>query len=261
MSFSNTEHLTVKKVSEWDIIKKQVRLKFNIYQGSIVMIILAQIFGLCLSIGSSSYTFFSGGSEGNYFLEFSQIDYDGQPIIVFTILGLVGLSFSLGLRHIKDMSASFISNGKTNTISNVIFLSLISLCSGVIAYVLTICLKVIVLYVQGIESFYIVELPAINELLVASAGTVLYALLFSMISYFIGELYDSNKFLFAIFIGFTFVIAMVYGVAGVDTIREWIHSFLSKEHYIHLFAIKVLAIIAILFSSILLIARKVEVRK
>lgn len=260
MSFNNTENVHLTNTSRWDIIKKQVQLKFNMYQGPIVMIILAQIFGLFLSLGSTSSTFRSGYEE-EYFLEFSQVDYNGQAIIVFTILGLVGLSFALGLRQIKDISVSFISNGKTNTISNVIFLSLLSIISGVMAYVLSICMKVIVLYAQGIDSFAFVELPVLSEILVACVGTALYALFFSIISYFLGELYDSNKLLFIIFIAFTFVIAMVYGVAGVDAIRQWIYTFIGKEHYIHLFAVKILAILTILIGSILLLARKVEVRK
>jgi len=260
MSFSNTETMALYRPKTSTLITKQIRHLLSVHQGAFIILIIAQLFGLILTMAAEKTSFQMGGNAGEY-VKLSLTHYGGQALFIFPMLVVMGLAFSLGLKQTKNMMASYISNGQSNVLANTVFISILSLAVGMTSYLVMISFKLFLFQLSDVEQYTTVMFPSVTEMFIGCLAAILYIFLFSMIAYFAGEALSFNKLLFIIIQVGLFLFYGFYGFTGIDIVRERIVSFYGGEASILLFAGKVLITCFILLCLNLLFVEKEEVRK
>lgn len=260
MSFNNTETMALYRPKTSTLITKQIRHLLSVHQGALIMLIIAQVFGLLLSVGAEKTSFQMDGNIGEH-VKLSLTHYNGQALFLFPMLVVMGLAFSLGLKQTKNMMATYISNGQTNVLANTLFIGLLSFAIGMTSYVVMTSFKLFLFQFSDVEQYTSVIFPSITEMIFGCFAAILYIFLFSMIAYFAGETLSFHKLLFIIIQVGLFLFYGFYGFTGIDVVLERIVGFYGGETNILLFAGKVLGTCFILLCLNLLFVAKEEVRK
>ncbi|HLR64880.1 MAG TPA: hypothetical protein VK075_05575 [Pseudogracilibacillus sp.] len=258
MSFTNNQIASIKQAQAKQIIWKQVKLKWHVYQSAFLFIILAQLFGIILSYGQGS-SMSVGYDEESNFIELAMTYFNGQSIIVLPIVGLFGLAFSLGLKQTKQMMATVVTTQAINVYSNVIFIIISSVLVGISSYLLSLIVKSIIFQYFTTSTTMVIAQVGGVDLIKGLFAAVLYTVLFSVIGYFLGELFTAYKWLFAIII-LLFAGYLMTGLSFFEKMIINLHQFIFQEGSIGLFTAKVVGIVLLLFIFILVIVRRQEVR-
>lgn len=258
MSFTNDQTVTVVKPDTWNLVWKQTKLKWHMFQGSFLFVILAQLFGIITSV-SDRQSMSASFNESSNFIELIMTTYNGQSIIILSLVATFGLSFALGLKQTKEVMASFVTSHKVHFYSSFIFIVLMSIGVAISAYLLSFVTKAFIFQFFVTEQTAIVTTASMGEIVKGMVATILYALLFNVLAYFLAELFSSFKVVFGIvvlaFVAYAFTGFPLLYVAIVN-----IDQFIYREPSLILFACKIIGIVIVLAALTITMTRKREVR-
>ncbi|NLZ93323.1 MAG: hypothetical protein GX922_04810 [Firmicutes bacterium] len=234
-------------------VKRQLNYKLKANAGILFSLVAVQLLAALLSYNG---TVSIGWGSGTSFISLRLVS--GDIIIIFSLIW----AFTAGLivaANSQRYDFVFVTNRLSSNLSSVAVLFILSVGGGVSATLCGILLRVyLLLNNNSISSTYLS--PYI--LLIGICSAVLYSLLFSAIGYFLGILSQRNKayavLLPALFFGLLFVEAR--SVGSTRHILSVIYFFI-KESSLLIFALKILLAVALLYSAVILIANRMEVRQ
>src|SRR5690625_3113036 len=169
----------------FDSIKTQYQFKLRAHHGMFSTMIIVQIIVLFLGYNSV------GSGINN--VSVNSVVYSGEAIIILTIAWAAIMGFRLTMKQSKNMMFTFVTDRKTNHISNVLFIVTLSIIGGISAYLLSFIFKISMYLWKGSENLLFIEEITLNGLLIGLSATVLYALLLAAFAYFIGEVIDRKS--------------------------------------------------------------------
>lgn len=238
--------MSLHEISTIAIIRQQIVYKFRAHVGFISILIGLQALAVLAFSGTSSM---GTGSDG---VNINVTGYSSDGVFFFTMLWVFCITILLTTREYRDYDFIFAGNRFTSGIST-IGLLLAGCCigglgaslSGVFLRVLHYCLDGPAYIAR--EGFFLSP----TEILVGMIATILYFLLISAIGYLCGALVQVSKL-------FVIVPLLLIGMAlRLNLFCPWV----SKEHILGLFILKVLGLALLLFSAGLLCLNRLEVRR
>lgn len=173
----------------YSIVKKQYLFKLKSYTWFFFIMIIFQSMAIFFNMFDLSMS-----SNNNNGVRISIYMISTLPVLVLTILCIIGVIMQLGSKEWKAIDFSFASNNTTSCLSNIAFLITYGLF-GAVTSALSATFVRIVRYVftndKGIfeSGFYITPV----ELLCSIASSFLYILLFTAIFYFFSILIQKSK--------------------------------------------------------------------
>ena len=241
----------------WDIVRKQYSFKMKAYTGTFSTLVTVQIIAILLSLGGVGTTGMSTDT-----IHITMKNFSGDMIIAFTMIWSFVIALTITKKAYRNADFAFVSNRVTSNLSNLFFLMTANIVGGITAVLSGILLKVIMYYYYGIQNIFgnTMSVPPL-DLLVGVIVTILYLFLFSATGYFFGMLTQLNKalivLLLALFIGLLFL----DGFGANGEIHRGLVNFFYYETSFVLFLTKVMVIVAILFSSSILLSNRMEVSR
>jgi hypothetical protein len=246
--------MSLSKTSLLDIVKKQYTYKFKAYKQVFTSLIFIQLLAVFFS--------FNGVGMMGSSSESIEIDiqfYSADMVIIFTIIWALITAILITTTPYKNDDFTFVTNRLSSNLSNMLFLLTGSIVGGITAMLSTSLMKII-MYLFGGQGYISVN-PSLSEIVIGYSSTILYILLFSGIGYLFGILVQISK-IFAVLIPGVFIGAGILGAGSLGF--EWVKSiyqFIFTEPSILLFVLKVLIVVALLFSSSIALSNRMEVRE
>jgi len=250
----SSEMNTIQTIS-FDIVKTQYLFKLRAHHGMFSTMIVVQIIAVLFSFGNNSV----GSGINN--VSVNSVIYSGQMIIVLTIAWAAIMGFRLTIKQSKDLMFTFVTDRKTNHISNVLFIITLSIIGGVSAYLLSFIFKISMYLWKDSTMLLFNEELTLKALLIGLVATVFYTLLLAALAYFVGEIIQLHK-VFVVIVPVTILGSIVMS-ENVDNV-EWINRivpFVVFENNFLLFLMKCISIIIVLFFFSTFIGLRLEVRK
>lgn len=250
--------MSLTKASLPDVIKVQFKYKLRACVGLFGGLAGAQIMATLLSLGAS------GGMGTNVGTIFFSVKLVSNDIIVWlTLLWAFVVSIVLTTRGYRDIDAAFVSNRLSSNLANGIFLLVCSLVGGLSSVLSGVVLRLIFFFSTGDagivnQNFF----PAPAELMIGTAVTVLYLLLFAAAGYLCGMLAQFSK-VFVVILPSSFFGLLILSGRNAE-VRERlmpIINFVTQESSLILLTLKIILIAAVLFGSAFLLSNRMEVRK
>jgi hypothetical protein len=184
--------------------------------------------------------------------------YSADMVIIFTILWAFITAILITTTAYRNDDFAFVTNRLSSNLSNMLFLLTASIVGGTTAMLSTSLMKII-MYLFGGHG-YIAANYSLSEVVMGYSSTILYILLFSGLGYLFGTLVQISK-IFVIVIPGIFIGAGILGAGSLGF--EWVKSIyqiIFTESSILLFVLKVLVVVALLFSGSITLSNKMEVR-
>lgn len=245
--------MSLLKTSLLEIVKKQYTYKFKAYKQVFTSLILIQLLAVFFS--------FNGVGMMGSSSESIEIDiqfYSADMVIIFTIIWAFITAILITTAAYKNDDFTFVTNRLSSNLSNLLFLLTGSIVGGITAMLSTSLMKIIMYFFGG--HGYIAANPSLSAVVMGYSSTILYILLFSGLGYFFGTLVQISK-IFVVLIPGVFIGAGILGAGRLGF--EWVNSlyqFIFTEPSILVFVLKVLVVVALLFSGSIALSNKMEVR-
>lgn len=252
MSSMNKElsALPVVEYSFFEGIKDQYFYKLNAYHSMFGTMIIMQGIALILTFIGQSV----GVGSNNVFVQINIFSAD--IVISISIVWAFMMAIILTNKASKNMMATFVTDKRTNHISNMLFMITLSIIGGITSFLLGFFIKmaVYVLYRQDQHIYF--ETITIGEVFIGIIATIFYILLLFAIGYLLGELIQVHRSLTIIV---TTLIIGMYIFLGITIVP--IISFYTAETNLLFFICKVLFTVVFLFFLSSFVGKRLEVRK
>lgn len=250
--------MSLTKPSLIDVVKKQYLYKLNMHRSVFLSMVVLQLLGLLFSFNGTGLM-----STGTDEITLSIHYYTADIVIVLTMLWGMSTAALLTTRAYRYDDFSFITNRLSSHLSNMCFLTTISVVGGITSMLSGYLLKIIKYY--SLDEIYVggshlSGAPMISEFMMGTSAAVFYIILLSALGYFLGMLFQFSK---ALTTGLAIVIIAVYitsinnGDAGL--IGEIFSSYFEEPSFFFFF-IKIFVTAAILFAGAAAVSNRMEVR-
>lgn len=245
--------MSSKSIKLWPIVWKQFQMKWKANIDLLSGLAIFQVIALLFSVnGSGTFNYGSG-------MEFRI--YTGDLIVVFTMIWLIAIGVQI-LRPVSALTTyTMVANRKSDHLSNIIWLIVMSVI-GVVAVVLaTILLQVIMGYFGGGSQVQPeVQLSTGNYLM--GVGTIyMYVLFAGAVGYFFGVLSQWNQ-MIKVFLPLLLIGALLVAPNIIpENILIGVFSFIFLEKVFALFILKMLVLTSLLFLASMSMGNRLEVRK
>lgn len=243
------------QMNYYDVIKTQYQFKCRAHHGMFSTMIIVQLIAVLFSFGNNQV----GVGVNN--ISVNAVGYSGNMIIILTIVWAGIMAFRLTTKQSKNMTFTFVTDRKTNHISNILFTVTLSIIGGLSAYFLSFVFTISMYIWKGPKMLLFNEEITVKGLLIGLVATILYALLFSAVAYFFGEVIQLHK-IFIIIVPTT-ILGFIIITANFDSV-EWINRiipFVLFETNFFLFFVKCITISSVLFLLSVMVGQRLEVRK
>ncbi|MCM3693593.1 hypothetical protein [Neobacillus niacini] len=246
--------MSLSKTSLLDNVKKQFTFKLKAYKQVFISLIFIQLLAVFFS--------FNGVGMMGSSSESIEIDiqfYSADMVIIFTIIWAFITAILITTTAYKKDDFTFVTNQLSSNLSNMLFLLTGSIVGGITAMLSTSLMKIIMNIFGGLG--YISASPSLSEIVIGYSSTILYILLFSGLGYLFGTLVQISK-AFAVLIPGVFIGAGILGAGSLGF--EWVkgmYQFIFTEPSVLVFVLKVLVIVAMLFTSSIALSNRMEVRE
>lgn len=237
-----------------DIVKKQVRYKFNAYTGVFTALMVMQIIGIVLAFNSG------GGSYGSQSIEISWTAATGDMPIILTLIWALSMGILVTTTAYRNDAFAYVSNRLSHHLSSFTFLLGASAIGGMAAVLAGSVVKFISMFLSQ------AVLIGKNGILVTPfdyftvIGTsILYTTLFAGIGYGIGSFIQRSKFVIPLLIIFLFVVPLITNEFAFGFVEKAV-AFYGTETLFIVFFMKVAVTVIGLFCLAIFLTDKLEVR-
>ncbi|WP_246943633.1 hypothetical protein [Bacillus pinisoli] len=236
--------LTETSVSQ--IILRQYRYKWNSFFGVITSLIITQMVGILISLGSTS-----GGGSSSDTLSVNISYFSGDIIISFSFIWALIVAILLTTKAYRFEDFTYVTNRLTSNLSSILFLVSASIVGGITTILSSICYKLIVVFIY--HDVYLIYSPiSFKELVLAMVVTTLYMILFMSIGYLIGMVGQLHRLFMFVFP--PLLLFLLFRNDGAV-----IESFIF-EHSFLLFFIKTFGVSFLFFVLSVIFSNRMEVR-
>lgn len=246
-------YLTEPRLTE--IVRKQVRYKFNAYTGVFTSLMVMQIIGMLLGFNSRSS--FYGGSS----MEITVTTATGDFPFIMTLIWAFTTGILLTTTAYRNDAFAYVSNRMSHHVSSFLFLLAASAIGGATAVLAGSIVKFISLFRSEpflISSWDIFTAPM--EFFTQMATAILYVILIASIGYGIGALVQRSKLVIPLLILVLFVLPFFTGFLTFEIIEK-AAEFYGVETSLPVFLLKVAVTVAGLFGMAAFLTDRLEVRK
>lgn len=249
--------MSLNEPSQLDIIKKQLRFKFNSNASAFTILIAFQLFALLFSFSSNHSTY--------YFDETSYVSINTVSSTAH-ITFMIAWAFFIGVRLANqpkwNEAFSFVTTRFTHNLSNLLFMLLASFLSGFMVILIGPALRLLTHLRYGeidILTSTITEAP--HHLPLQFITIVCYTFLLFIVGYTMGSFSQTlNGYGGLLIIFFFSIIFFITFILGFQMIGAFI-LFIFDESFLPFFLMKMIGLCTILFAISALITSRLEVRK
>ncbi|WP_062050117.1 hypothetical protein [Bacillus sp. JCM 19034] len=239
-----------------DVVKKQYAFKIRSYMGSILTLIILQIFAILLAVSTTNY-YHSMDSIG---ISIKAQIYSSDIVVIFTILWSFITAILMTTKAYRYDDYTFIATRMSSHLANIYYLITVSLFASMTTMLAGIFIKSITYFTSEAEIYYRATV-SLTEYAIGFGASFLYMFVVAMIGYTIGLFVQWNR-LFAIFIPVLFVGGLFYLTEHPQSpIFKTLIKFYFQESSFNQFFIKSVTIILALFLLTSLISKRLEVRQ
>ncbi|MPW26467.1 hypothetical protein GC105_11765 [Alkalibaculum sp. M08DMB] len=238
------------------VIKKQYKYKSKAYLDVYFSLVVLQVISILLSFAGAN-SMGVGTPTMNINITYFSVDI----VIVFTMIWGFITAIQLTTKNYRNDDFSFVTNRVNSNISNGLFLLTASIIAGITAMLSTFLQKSVLYYIGGTN--FIADMSLFDyakQIIIGIGSGILYVLLFCALGYVVGTLVQLHK-------SFTFIIpASFFGILfiieslGLYDLRTYLFEFLFSEPSFVIFTLKILSIVAVVFTCATLMSNKLEVR-
>lgn len=251
MSLANNLSSNFVEVNVWQETKKQFHYKCNAYAKMFSLVIVYQLLVSLLPmllLFSQDYSY-----SGNYWLDLQTENASTTgSAVVFTLIWAFVMGLMLTYKGGKLTVLGFVRDSRTNHYANGLFILLLAAIGGVTAWLAEYLLQTMIVLKYGVESFQYFNILTLADVLLTGLTAVLYVLLFCVLGYFIGEMFQFMKYLVI-----TMLVLFVF--LGIDVGVPVVNFYLMEANII-LFTLKIIGTSAVLYLLAWLPTRRMEVR-
>lgn len=237
------------------LVKKQISFKLKAYYSVFTTLLLLQIIAILFSFTATE----SHGSGMNNFLVYINY-YSADVVIFFTMLWAFITAILITTKAYRNDDFTFVTNRLSSSLSNIIFLMIVSVVGGVTALLSRYILRVVTFYTSDIlplKTEMFVETT--SEFLIGMFTSILYVLLFSALGYFTGMLVQFHK-VFVALLPAGYIGLLMLGAKMRNNVGNAVIEFFGEETSLTMFILKVIAITVLLFGSATVLANRLEVK-
>lgn len=243
-----------------DVVKQQVRYKFNAYTSVFNSLLIMQIIGIIFGFGMTGNIHSLYGHSEAVFI--SRENFTGDMPVFFTLIWAFTTGFILTTRDYRNEAFSFVSTRLSHHLSSFIFIVITSCIAGLTMTFAGSIIKFSTYFRSAtvfIEPNDLFNTPVHFLIMIITA--ILYTILLASIGYVIGSFTQKSKFfIFLIVIGLT-VLPMLQFNWNIGLLINYMVEFFGTETSLFVFLMKVSATVLILFTTSVAVTNKLEVRK
>lgn len=238
-----------------DIVRQQFRFKMNTNASAFTKLILLQF--VFLFINNSRQV-----SPGSNTIQIYEQIFSNDIVVGTTWLWAFFLGYLLTSTAQRNGSFTFVTNRLSYHIANFLFMLTASIIGGITAVLMGSVVKLYALLQFGeivISTPGLIESP--SDFFIQLATAITYTMLFFMMGYSIGTLFQLNRIFILLFIVGWIVLKFTSSIWGGITFIPDIFSFFANEHSITIFLLKVSGTVLGLFAIAATITNRMEVKR
>lgn len=242
--------------NQLDIIRKQLRFKFNSNASSFTVLVAIQFFALLFS--------FPAGQSISYFGEHSYVamyEISSTAHISFMIAWAFFIGVKLANQLKWDEAFAFVTTRFTQNLSNLLYMFIVSLFAGFMAILIGPALRLLTHLRYGdIDVLTSTVMEAPHHLLLQFVTAASYIFLLFIIGYTMGSIAQTGKgyggIFIIIFFGLAFFLTFILGSQVIFQVI----IFLFAESFLPFFLMKIIGVCTVLFVISVLVTSHLEVR-
>ena len=241
----------------FDNVKKQLQYKFNGYTGVFTSLLIVQVIGILLGIGTS------GGSHTSYSETLTVIrnTSSNDIVVMFTLFWAFITGILITTTAYRNDAFTFVSNRLSHHLSSILFLLASSVFAGITAILTGSLIKFITL-IWTKEAF--VETPGLlntpSDFFIQIGTAVAYMVLFAGIGYAIGS-FTQRSMMFVPFLFLAIFSLPLLFISMNISVAEYLIFFYGPEQSFLLFITKVFGTVLLLFVLSIIVTNRKEVRR
>lgn len=243
--------MSLAEVSLSSIIFKQYIYKLKGNSGLVYTLIIAQLFGLLLSMGPKS-----GMSSGDEVLHVSVKTFSGDTTVFLSFAWIIVIAAILTTKQYQNMEFSLVTNRVSSSLSNIMFLLTCSSFAGITSTLMSVLYRVIMVFTSDQASVIFNGTITTNDLLLGILVSSLYMILLAAVAYLVRLIIEVNK-MFAIIVPVVFIGLLTTNTQFFGDVIK----FYVLENSLALFTLKVLITAIILFGMSVLLSNRMEVNR
>lgn len=239
------------------IIKHQFHFKRKAYLNLFSPLLIVQLVALLFSLGGIA----QGGMGMGIRIQY----YSADVMLVFTFLWALFTGIQLSFQTHNRMMQNFITDHRTETISNGLLLGVGSVIAGFVVLLSRFILEGIVTFFFAVD--FVIGIEASGTFFERMSGfcaTILYIFLFSSIGYFFGSFMKRNRLFVFLIPSLIIGLFFYYGMTGMDLSKDGFYAFVYQtyfqEAFFLLLLLKVIMTSILLFIGSYFITHRMEVR-
>lgn len=238
-----------------DIVKKQVRYKFNAYTGVFTSLLVMQLIGILLGFGSGGY------SSHSDTLVVDMTTSSNDLTVVLTFLWAISTGVLVTTTAYRNDAFVFVTNRLSHHLSSILFLLAASTIAGILAVLNGSLIKFITISKHG---YLFSEYPSIFgspvDFFIQIGTAILYIVLIAATGYAIGSFVQRSKLFVPIIIILIFVLPFInIRLSGTVFIEKMV-TFFGAETSLAIFLLKVVVTVLALFTVSIAVTNNKEVR-
>ncbi|ASF38240.1 hypothetical protein CEH05_03575 [Halobacillus halophilus] len=245
------------EVSTREVIGKQYHYKLKAYMGILTSLVTVQLLGLLFSLNGVG-----SRSLGTFGLDLNINYYSADMIIIFTFFWGFMSALLMTTKAYREDDFAFITNRFSSNMSSVAFIATVSVIGGLTAIMASFLLKVVVYFILGNKE--VIGTGLASGPLTFTEGVlamILLVFLFSSLGYLAGIIVQVHR-VFVVLLPVLFFGGLQY----LSSTENWnlpafMFEFYFQESLFLLFAAKVVASAALVFTIALWISDQLEVKK
>lgn len=238
-----------------DVVKKQIRYKWNAYSGVFSSLLIMQMIGFFFGLGTG------GGSHGSESIDISFTFSSGDSPAGFTFLWAFSMGILVTTLAYRNDAFTFVTNRLSHHLSSFLFLILASVIGGITAVLSSSFIKFISLFRDNmilIESVGLFDAP--GDFFLRIVTSIAYTILFAGIGYAIGSFIQRSKLVIPVIVIVLFILPMFNSLHATGLIEKVV-AFYGTETSFLVFLVKVVVTVLVLFGISVTLTNRLEVRK
>lgn len=248
--------MSLNKMDHSTVVGKQLKYKLKVNVGMVSSLVIVQVIALFLSIIGPMQGF-SGMNE----VEVESKSYSAYNVILFTSIWALIHAIIMTTKKDWEKSFPFVGNGRTNDLSNFLFLIGISIVAGILTILSTIMLRVYFYYFSG---EYLFMTPGFvlsgQEVWTGIFIMIMHLIFMCAVGYFLGTLTRFHRLLPTLLPIILLGLLLVFSQTNSDFTMN-IFQFYYQEMSATIFVLKTILSTLILFAISLFISSRTEVRR
>lgn len=244
----------------FDVVKKQVRYKFNAYTGVFTSLLILQIIGVLFGFsmaGNSSGSYGAGGA-----LIIKRDHFTGDLPVVFTLIWAFTTGVIMTTKAYRQDIFSLVSNRLSHHLSSGLFLLITSVIAGISMALAGSIIRFSTFFrteTMIVSSNSVFQNPFDFFSVIVTA--ILYTILLMSIGYLIGSITQRSKVFIVILVIVVFVLPMFQLNLNLENTIATVAQFFGEETSLFIFFVKVIITALLLFAVSIGLTNKLEVHK